>query len=348
MLTTAPKDEVTLLIDGTELRLWSSVSLTFSLDAFTTFTFTAPFDPETAIHRDMFRPLQYQTVEVRIDGDTVLTGTVVTIEPKGTANESQVTVSGYSKAGVTLDCHMPEGYALEFRDAPLQLIIQHIASSFGIPYQTLLDNAWPFEKELLDVDARPLEFLANLAKQRGAVISDTADGGILCWQSYAGGSPVAVLDGAATTALEQQTNSQEYFSEVTGYAETKRGSLGQRYTYNNPLLKTVRRPHTFRISDSDKADSPYVVAAKIGRMFGNVASWSLPQVASWRDPNGNLWRPNTTVLMKAPNLMVYRETEFLVRTVTLEATHEVRRAALGFVLPGAFAGIPPERWPWDE
>src|SRR5690606_6879119 len=101
-----------------------SVSLTFSLDAFTTFTFTAPFDPDFPVHRELFRPLQYQTVEVRIDGETVLTGEAVTIEPKGTANENQVTVSGYSKAGVTLDCNMPGGQALEFRNASLQLIIE--------------------------------------------------------------------------------------------------------------------------------------------------------------------------------------------------------------------------------
>src|SRR5690606_26370110 len=117
------------------------------------------------------------------------------------------------------------------------------------------------------------DFIANLAKQRGAVISDTPDGGVLCWQSTTGGNPVAVLDGAATTALETQTRAQEYFSHVTGYAETKRGSLGEQYTYNNPLLSGKTRPHTFRISDSDKADSPQVVSAKIGRMFGNVASW---------------------------------------------------------------------------
>src|SRR5690606_13644254 len=124
-----------------------------------------------------------QTVEVRIDGETVLTGEAVTIEPKGTANENQVTVSGYSKAGVTLDCNMPGGQALEFRNASLQLIIEHIATSFGIASLTLLSDARPFLQELLDVDSKPLDFIANLAKQRGAVISDTPDGGVLCWQS---------------------------------------------------------------------------------------------------------------------------------------------------------------------
>jgi hypothetical protein len=83
-------------------------------------------------------------------------------------------------------------------------------------------------------------------------------------------------------------------------------------------------------------------------MFGDVAQWDLPELPSWRDPGGELWVPNSKLSMEAPQLMIYQPTEFLVRSVTLHATANVRTASLGLVLPGVFSGKTPERWPFDE
>jgi len=89
------------------------------------------------------------------------------------------------------------------------------------------------------------------------------------------------------------------------------------------------------------------VEAKAGRMIGNAVSYSV-QVATWRDPGGDLWAPNTTVKLTAPDAMIYSEYEFLIRSVQLERRRAASVATLDLVLPGAFSGTMPEAMPWDE
>lgn len=83
-------------------------------------------------------------------------------------------------------------------------------------------------------------------------------------------------------------------------------------------------------------------------MFGNMVSYVVEGIPTWRDPKGNLWRPNTTITLKAPEAMIYRETEFLIRNVTLRQDAQSKTATLGLVLPGAFSGETPSRLPFEE
>ena len=83
-------------------------------------------------------------------------------------------------------------------------------------------------------------------------------------------------------------------------------------------------------------------------MFAEMASYTLSALPTWRDPQGDLWEPNTTIVVAAPEAMIYTPTEFLIRRVTLSATPEERKASLDLVLPGAFSGSAPKALPWVE
>lgn len=352
LLTTEPSDDVTVTIDGTEVQFWNEVTITKAIDAFTTFTLNAPFDHTDAVHRRIFRPLQYQPVEIRVGGELEFTGTVIGVVPQGRPNESSVTISGYSRAGVLVDSTMPDGQAREFAETPLSYIVDHIATAFGLGASVILPTGDPpFDKVKLELDDTVWDFMVELAQQRGAVISDDVYGDPVVWVPSEDVPSVAYLSAEVASKVEPQLNGQKYFSHIYGYTFTnrKRGRVGERYEYANPLApQGLTRAHFFKVQDADNEDAPTVVAAKIGRMFGEVAQWNLPEVPSWRDPYGQLWRPNTKLTMKAPQLMIYTDSDFLVRTVTLHATPNARTADLGLVMPGVFSGITPPRWPFDE
>src|SRR5699024_7629400 len=137
---------------------------------------------------------------------------------------------------------------------------------------------------------------------------------------------------------------QTYYSEITGLAKTRVGRGGSSYTVTNPRLQGVVRPHTFQVNDTDSPDLPAAVAAKMGRMFGNMVSYSA-EVPTWRDPSGALWAPNSTVTLQAPGAMVYRETELVIREVTLKQDADSHSASLSLMMPGAFSGEIPEVLP---
>lgn len=103
---------------------------------------------------------------------------------------------------------------------------------------------------------------------------------------------------------------------------------------------------TFSAPDVEGGDITDAVRAKTGRMFGNMAAYAV-QVDTWRDPQGELWTPNTTVILEAPGAMVYAPYEFVLRSVAFDRSGSKESAELDLVLPGSFSGQTPEAMPWD-
>ena len=111
-------------------------------------------------------------------------------------------------------------------------------------------------------------------------------------------------------------------------------------------MQGVTRPITFKAPDTLNADVKAVAEAKAGRMFGNMASYSV-NVDTWRDSSGQLWTPNTTVKLQAPDAMIYSEYEFVIRSVEFNRERALETATLDLVIPGSFSGQVPEVLPWD-
>lgn len=236
--------------------------------------------------------------------------------------------------------------ALETLDQ-MQAFAEANLASARIPYAAPAPDA-PFRRVRVKPDQRPFEVLAELAKQRNVVINDMADGTLRFWQSQKASSPVArfVEGEPPMEAPAVRVQPQAYYSEITGLARTGATRDGSRYTVRNPHLSGVVRPFTFVAEDSEAPDLPAATRAKLGRMLGNAITFEVP-LPTWRDPRGALWTPNSTVSLTAPGVMLYRETELIVSTVTLTHDSDSRRATLGLVLPGAFSGELPEQLPWD-
>jgi len=102
-------NNVSLSIDGKEFQFWESLAFTRNLDVIDGITFQAPFDPEDAEFRELFRPLSFKDVELKVGGGLFFSGTLVGISPIIKQDRRFVTVSCYSKAGVLQDCTLPSG-----------------------------------------------------------------------------------------------------------------------------------------------------------------------------------------------------------------------------------------------
>jgi prophage tail gpP-like protein len=203
-----------------------------------------------------------------------------------------------------------------------------------------------FARVALDPEQKIQDFLAELAKLRNLVIADTPGGDLWFRKSVSTGSPVAKLKGQPLVSVKAQFNPQDYFSEITGIAKATRKKKGGKYTVKNDHISGVLRPFTFKPDDLERADIPGAARSKFGRMFGNMVSYTAT-LPTWRDPDGVLFEPNTTIKITAPDAMIYRETEFLIREVTLKQTADSKTAELGLSLPGAFSGEAPSVFPWE-
>lgn len=357
-----PREEVAITIGavdqatrrrGEYFGYWSDVEIKRSIDTYSTVVFNAPFEPQRREFRETFRPFTFQRLECLISLETIVTGFSLGIDPSVDWNGRSVAVTGYSKPAVLGDVSMPPlpvGKSYQYDGLNLRNIAQRVCDPFGIKVDFRSDDVKPFKKVKLEIDKKPQEFLVDLAKQRELVLTDTPEGDLLLWKSIDPGKPVWVFEEGKQPLIKitPSFSPQEYFSELTGYGKKKRGHGEARWPAANPWLEGVLRPKVFKLEDSERADVPEATRAELGRMFARCASYKIENIPTWRDPQGELWRPNTTIIGRAPGAMIYRETEFLIRDVTLKQTANEETATLEVCLPGAFSGKVPDSLPWLE
>jgi prophage tail gpP-like protein len=338
---------------GDYFGYWGSVEIKRSIDTFSSVVFGAPFEPERKEFRKTFRPFTFPRLEVLVDLVPVVTGFVLDVAPEVDANSRKLQVTGYAKPAVLHDCNFPPdafGKGLEFKKLSLRAIAERIGAPFSITTDFRDEDSTPFAKVKLEIDRKLFDFLADLAKQRGRVLTDTPSGDLLCWRSVEPGNPVCyfVEGQAPLTKVSASFSPQDYYSEITGFGKKKRSRGEARWTALNAYLEKPRRPHTFKLEDSERADVPTATLANLGRMFANILTVQIDDLPGWRDPQGNLWEPNTTLNLTAPGCLIHRDTEFLVRDVVLKQTPNAETTSLSLVLPGAFSGRMPDGLPWDE
>lgn len=379
------QDVVKLLIENEEFSAWPSIDIITNLDAISAVEFTAPFESDRKEFRELFRPFEFKPVEVRIapgedqgisgsllaaavsavsavsslggavDPTTVFKGTMLSPVPSSTPDSSTVSVGCYSLPGVLQDCTAPtKSLPVEFSGLKLDVIARVIADAYGLKVVFAEDPGAAFNKVKLDIQQKLFDFLANLARQRNLVVSSTRAGELLFRRSVKTGDPVARLAQGSQPLLNVTADfkPQDYFSEMTAFVSARKrrkgvkARKGSSFTVDNPRLDVLRSLN-FKVPDTEEAGAPEAANAKMARMFGNVASYQL-ELATWRDPQGDLWEPNTTITVNYPDVMIYGEFEFLIRSVKLHQDASNQNASLNVVLPGSFSGEIPEVLPWED
>jgi|SRR6478736_422104 len=363
-------EKIELVIAGKKFANWLDLEVTLSVDKFDSIRFSAPFEPSRKEFRTLFRPFSYQPVQVLLNGDPLFTGTMLTPDPRIDRDSKTVSVSCYAFPGMLCDCTAPtgEGYKgrrpkgaikTQFTKMTLQAIAQQLCDPFDLDCEFRGDPGPKFDRVSIEIEKKIHAFLVPLAQQRGFVITNTEAGKVLFWRTIKRGAPVVQFVEAVPplTKVSANFSPQDFYSQITGYAPACKGKKGGVTVALNPHLGTrldsgapinEYRPISKKFNDTERADAPDSAKAMMGRMFANIVSYTIDDLPTWRDPDGKLWDPNTSLTLLAPGAMVYRETEMLIREVTLRQSTEKLSASLNLVLPGAFSGETPDVLPWDE
>ncbi len=342
-------DEVAIIINGVRFRHWTMIKINDGIDSITTVDFSAPFESDAPGFQAAFRPFSFASVEVTVGGVRKFTGRMVVVNPQVSENSRTITVSCYSLPGTIIDCGpSPSTYPIEYKKLRLGDIASRLLKPFGFEAIFLADEGAVFDKVSCGVSTKVWSFLVSLAEQRNLILSDDVNGNLVFLESTSTGDPVAVLKQGEPPVMSVTPSfePQSYYSDITGIETPSAGRDGSKYTVRNPHLTNVQRPHTFTVQDTKGGDVKKTVEVKAARMFANMVSYSL-SVNTWRDPAGNLWQSNAMIKLTAPDAMIYRESEFLIRNVALEETPNAQTAILTLVLPGVFRGEIPESLPWE-
>jgi prophage tail gpP-like protein len=343
---------VTVKIDGQKFAFFSSFSLSQEIDSFDTFSCDAPFYPDELVYREAFRPFGYKSCDVFYGSDLLFSGTLLAPASASTPDVNPLSISGYPKCGVLNDCSLSiSKYPMEFNNQDLEQITNSIISDYGVSSDFQSPAGNKFKKVALAPSKKVLQFIIELAAQRGLLVTNNSEGNLLFWQTR-NETITATFEEGETPFISctPNFNPQQFYSHITGIMPAKQGVSSEKHTVENSFLisKGIARHYNFTLADVAKQDLQNSVKIKAGKMFADAMQWNLT-VWGHRNKDGNLYEKNTFVSVKAPRAMIYKDTKFLIKSAVMNRDENGGdTTTMSLVLPESYSGDIPSVFPFEE
>ncbi|HEY1035541.1 MAG TPA: hypothetical protein VGE09_11230 [Pseudoxanthomonas sp.] len=338
-------DKVELLIDGRLYAGWEQASVSRAMDAAAgTFSLTVldrwsgqsePWDIEPG-----------DACEVRVGGETLITGYVDRVRPRFSAMEHSIQVQGRDRSGDLVDCsavHDPD----EWKNIGLQKLADILAAPFGISVKAETDLGDPIELVKLNHGESVLEAINRHARMRKVLVMPDGRGNILLTRTGARTAAVELVQGRNVLAADGTLDWSERFSEYivkgqAGYSEDTDGETEAHVEARAEDAYVDRYRPLLLITDTDATNATAQERAtwEANTRIGMSAEAGIT-VQGWRQTKGGpLWEPNMLVTVRLPWLQL--EGEMLIRQVTFNKGPGGTTTDLDIVSPQAYAADPPD------
>lgn len=347
------KDEIAIEINGELLTQWENVDLVLSMDEIgSTFQLSKPWNPTDEEQKSLYKPFQYQDLVVSIGGQKQITGTLIKSSFVGGASAKRLSLTGYSIPGVLADVtSSPENYPLEWVDKNIEFIAKALVEEFGITVKITGEKGPKFKKVKMEPTQRISQFLMKLAKQRGLLLASDSEGSLLFQNAGTGESHASLIDGNfpidGSRNRSVTYDGQKRYKTITALGDgwSEKDMVSGKGVIEDPTI-SVSRSLVVSMPDIIVGQLKSSAASYLGRLIASSIQYQVP-IVGWRDREGRLWQPNTTVTYKADDMMVYKETELLIRKVQLSKRVGALTASLTLVYPEAYNGEIRTTWPWN-
>ncbi len=327
------------------------------------FTFSGFFDPDNKTQRELFRPLQYKSVEVYGYGKKLLTGTILNTSTSVSNTKDLATVSGYSKTGVLGDSSIPlEMYPLQFDNLTLKEIATKLITPFGISLSSNsifaegetqsqdknLDgdiqkglNA-KFDKTNADIGVSVADYLNDICKQRGLVLTHNQYGQLVITKPDTSRKSIATyIEGKPSTRIALSVNGQDLSSRITAVKQASIGTDQEGEASVNNNLVSVKRDRVVTQNSGSNDDAISVAKNTLANQYRAIRLTIETDRWQWYDGKTlRIIQPNQIIEVESPNNFLKKRTRFFVERVNFTGDRKEEKATITAVLPESFTGDP--------
>ena len=263
-------------INGKDIVFFNAGSISLKLDSIaSSFGFQARFNPENDLHKELFKPLQFQLARIyNSNGKLLLTGFVLNHSFTSNKDVNLVSISGYSISGILEDVTIPPSlYPLENTSLSLKQIAQKLCSAYGIGL-IVGSNAGNVNVVAADVDpdsetesnivykktvASPTDtvkgYLSKLTSQRNILLSHDAKGNVVLFKPNDNAMPKYFFNKENTLEMTSSYQGQGLHSEINVIRQPSEENSGVTTVdaVINPLIG-LYRPTTKLLSSGEDTD----------------------------------------------------------------------------------------------
>lgn len=336
-MTQEAKNEVELTLGGQRFGGWEEVSIETSLE-----TLSGSFSLSAAARGDgKDADFQFKAGEecrVSIDGETVITGWIDTVEPSFDGESHMITIGGRDKAADLIDCsavHKPGSWT----NTALETIAADLAKPFAIGVTAKASTAPAIKKFSLQQGETVHAAIERLLRFRGLIAVSTSDGNVEII-TPASGAAARQLSSQAMLSAQARHDVSQRFSEyiVKGQSSGDDRTFGKSASQVKSQAKdpAVKRYRPLLVVAEDQATAANLKTRaewEASTRAGKAQSAEIT-VRGWRDADGKLWARNSLLHVAHPWLFI--EHAMLVTGVKLA------KGAGGTVT--TLSVSPPEAW----
>jgi len=351
MNETAAQD-FSLKINGKNFTGWTGWTLVENVSGVDGFSVASTWNEKNAEQKAAFMPFSFAETEARFEGGLIFKGRIMPATPAVGPQAQTITVQGQPLCGALINSDLPPSlFPAEFSGLNLKEIAKTVCGPFGVSVKCESDVGDAFDKVSAEVDEKAWDFLQKLADQRGLFLTNTPDGKLLIYKPKIEDVSASFKQGETPfVSCVPQFDGEKIYSHITGWTKTTAENDSEKYTYENKSLtkRGILRCHGEAIEDATGSSLENSVKALAGKMYANCVKYSLT-VSKIKDADGKLYRKNMAVSVLAPGAGIYRETKFLVDSLTLSRDDRSgEKTVFTLVLPESRNGDLPEAFPWEE
>jgi prophage tail gpP-like protein len=335
---------VSLVIGGIAYGGWEDISITRSIESL-----SGSFDiavserwPGQTVSRAIHPG---DPCQVRIDGDTVITGYVDDVNASFDSESHTLQITGRDKAGDLVDCSAINRPG-QWSGLRFESIVQELIAPFGLSVSVETDTGEAFKKFNIQQGETAYETIERMAKMRALLVVSDGLGNLVITRAGNGKSATALVQGQNILAASSKNSMAERFSQylckgqdqgndthpASVFTQPKGSAIDADVSRYRPMLVMAEGKATSKICQDRAA---WERSVRIGKALTATVT-----VAKWRQgDDGPLWQPNTKTIVNIPALKLVEQ--MLIAEVTYSlSTNEGSTTQLSLVRPAAYQLIP--------
>lgn len=317
---------------------YDSIASLFSFDFF--------FNPENQEHVDLACIGHYHLATLEYNDELLLSGFILNEKFTDKSQKQLTRFSGYSYPGVLEDCQIPVSlYPLQSDGLTLKEIAQKLLKPFNLKMVIDASVSSRMEEVYKTTTAKESQsiatYLTELSSNKKIIVSHTSKGELLFTEANTKSNPILNFDGGIPfDEMSLDFNGQEMHSDITvvKQADIDGGNAGQ-FTIKNPYVPYVFRPRVIVQSSGTDIDTELVAKTALAEELKNLRLTI--KMDRWL-VDGKVIKPNNTILVKNPDIYLFKSTKWFIESVKLEGDKEKTVATLSCVLPEVYNGQPPK------
>lgn len=329
--------DVQLHIEGALYGGWKAISIRRSLDIFAdTFDLTLT-DTEAGQARSIKLGSPCQ---VRIDGETLITGYVDRIRPSYDAERRGITVSGRSKTADLVDCSLPPHKlsGVQKREQTLLELAKFVGALVGVGARSEVSGLAKRRVSVIENTETLFEFLESHSRADAVMLRSDTDGNLVITRASDERVGTALVLGENIEEAEGEFSERDRFSHY--YVSTQQTNwnddepeLAAHITGEAADVNVRYRPTTVPVDSMDAAQAKRRAEWQRNVHYGRSRQATYT-VTGWHHKDG-LWEPNTRVRV-IDEWMGFDDEWLMIGTVEFVLDGKGQRTRLTVMPPEAY------------